>query len=329
MKVMVFDVGGTEIKYSVMDEQMNRFDAGSVPTPQDTQEHFLDTIYALYAPHKDEVDGIAMALPGFVDANTGYVSNGGALLYNTGTQVGQLVRERCGCRVTLENDGKAAAIAELRAGALQGCCNAAVFIIGTGVGGGIIANGQLVRGVHFTAGEYSFVNTNADEWENTEKNMACQCSTKYLLKWYRARKGLPADAPMNGKLFFDAANAAEPESGRRSTSAAASRGIPTRESAGSIRADIASISPVSRISATAVITAQRHGAICPSVINPSFAPRINASYTLTLAHIPIRTQPTTIAGSSTLTFFSSPRQTPCISPRRILSIPSSLPEQAE
>lgn len=164
-----FDVGGTEIKYSVMDEQMNRFDAGSVPTPQDTQEHFLDTIYALYAPHKDEVAGIAMALPGFVDANTGYVSNGGALLYNTGTQVGQLVRERCGCRVTLENDGKAAAIAELRAGALQGCCNAAVFIIGTGVGGGIIANGQLVRGVHFTAGEYSFVNTNADEWENTEK----------------------------------------------------------------------------------------------------------------------------------------------------------------
>ena len=114
MKVMVFDVGGTEIKYSVMDEQMNRFDAGSVPTPQDTQEHFLDTIYALYAPHKDEVDGIAMALPGFVDANTGYVSNGGALLYNTGTQVGQLVRERCGCRVTLENDGKAAAMAELQ-----------------------------------------------------------------------------------------------------------------------------------------------------------------------------------------------------------------------
>ena len=173
MKVMVFDVGGTEIKYSVMDEGLNRTDAGSVPTPQDTQKHFLDTLYALYAPHRDEVSGIAMALPGFVDTHTGFVSNGGALLYNTGTQVGQLVRERCGCPVTLENDGKAAALAELQAGALQGCCNAAVFIIGTGVGGGIIANGQLVRGIHFTAGEYSFVNTNADEWENTEKTMAC------------------------------------------------------------------------------------------------------------------------------------------------------------
>ena len=94
MKVMVFDVGGTEIKYSVMDEGLNRTDAGSVPTPQDTQEHFLDTLYALYAPHRDEVSGIAMALPGFVDTHTGFVSNGGALLYNTGTQVGQLVRCR-------------------------------------------------------------------------------------------------------------------------------------------------------------------------------------------------------------------------------------------
>lgn len=51
MKVMVFDVGGTEIKYSVMDEQLNRADAGSVPTPDDTQEHFLATLEALYRPH--------------------------------------------------------------------------------------------------------------------------------------------------------------------------------------------------------------------------------------------------------------------------------------
>lgn len=88
MKVMVFDVGGTEIKYSVMDEGLNRTDAGSVPTPQDTQKHFLDTLYALYLPHRDEVSGIAMALPVLWTLTPGFVSNGGALLYNTGTQVG-------------------------------------------------------------------------------------------------------------------------------------------------------------------------------------------------------------------------------------------------
>ena len=48
MKVMVFDVGGTEIKYSVMDEQLNRTDTGSTPTPADSQEHFLNTLREIY-----------------------------------------------------------------------------------------------------------------------------------------------------------------------------------------------------------------------------------------------------------------------------------------
>ena len=194
MKVMVFDVGGTEIKYSVMDEQLNRADAGSVPTPDDTQEHFLATLEALYRPHAAEVDGIAMSLPGFIDAEHGVVRGGGApsLLYNIGTPVGPRLAQRCGCRVFLENDGKAAAIAELQQGALKGCTNGAVFIIGTGVGGGLVINGQLVRGIHCTAGEYSFVNTNADDWQNADKH-------------------LPETAPLNGRIFFEAANAREPE----------------------------------------------------------------------------------------------------------------------
>lgn len=213
MKVMVFDVGGTEIKYSVMDEQFHREDAGSVPTPGDTQEHFLATLEALYRPHAAEVDGIAMSLPGFIDAEHGVVRGGGApsLLYNIGTPVGPRLAQRCGCRVFLENDGKAAAIAELQQGALKGCTNGAVFIIGTGVGGGLVINGQLVRGIHCTAGEYSYLHTNADDWRNGDKTVALQCSVTNLLRWYRARKNLPEDAPLNGRIFFEAANAGEPE----------------------------------------------------------------------------------------------------------------------
>ena len=213
MKIMVFDVGGTEIKYSVMDDAMNRYESGSIPTPSDSQPHFLETLAQLYRPHRDEVDGIALSLPGFIDAEHGVVRGGGApsIIYNIGTPVGPRLAELCGCKVWIENDGKAAAIAELQRGALQGCSNAAVFVIGTGVGGGIIANGQLVRGVHFTAGEYSFVNTNAEAWDAPDQNMACQCSTSNLLKWYRARKALPEDAPLDGRSFFAAANAGEPE----------------------------------------------------------------------------------------------------------------------
>lgn len=89
MKVMVFDVGGTGIKYSVMDEQLNRTDTGSTPTPADSQEHFLNTLREIYLPHKGEVDGIALSLPGFIDAEQGVVKGGGApsLAYNVGTPV--------------------------------------------------------------------------------------------------------------------------------------------------------------------------------------------------------------------------------------------------
>lgn len=213
MKVMVFDVGGTGIKYSVIDEQLNRTDTGSTPTPADSQEHFLNTLREIYLPHKDEVDGIALSLPGFIDAEQGVVRGGGApsLAYNVGTPVGPRLAEACGCRVWIENDGKAAAIAELERGVLKGCRNAAVFIIGTGVGGGLIIDGKLVRGRDCTAGEYSFMNTNADAWSDPTKSVACQCSTSGLLSGYRARKGLPADAPMDGRIFFEAVHAGETE----------------------------------------------------------------------------------------------------------------------
>ena len=72
----------------------------------------------IYRPHRDEVDGIALSLPGFIDAEHGVVKGGGApsIIYNIGTPVGPRLAEHCGCKVWIENDGKAAAIAELQRG---------------------------------------------------------------------------------------------------------------------------------------------------------------------------------------------------------------------
>jgi predicted NBD/HSP70 family sugar kinase len=206
MKLMIFDVGGTEIKYSVMDDRLNRTDAGSVPTPMTNQEDFLDTLAAIYEPHRAEVEGIAVSLPGFVDAESGVVKGGGVLLYNIGTPVGPRLAARCGCPVRLENDGKAAAMAELQAGALQGCRNASVFIIGTGVGGGLIIDGKLVRGRDCTAGEFSFLNTNSTAWENENSALALTCSTTALLRAYRAAAQLPETEKPDGRAFFAKVN---------------------------------------------------------------------------------------------------------------------------
>lgn len=200
MKLLTFDVGGTEIKYAVADEKMNFTDKGYVPTPMDTFEQFSDVIYGIYEKHKDEVEGIAMCLPGFIDVKNGRCNGGGGLLYNHGTDVGKLLQERCGCKIVLENDAKAAILAEYYRGSLKGCENAAVFIIGTGVGGGLIIDSKIVRGTHFRAGEFSFVITKADQYDQKDAVMAESCSTRAMLINYAKKCG--SEELISGREFF-------------------------------------------------------------------------------------------------------------------------------
>ena len=199
---MVFDVGGTEIKYSVMDEDLRVHASGHVPTPMDSREAFYQTLEDLRAPYKEETAGAAVSLPGFIDIERGFVAYPGALSYNRNAFVGPELSERLGCPVRIANDGKCAAMAEYWKGALKGCVSGTVLIFGTGVGGGLIVNGRLVNGVHFTAGEFSFLHHHPADWNNIREMMACRCSTPALLSRYKALKGLPEDSPLDGREFF-------------------------------------------------------------------------------------------------------------------------------
>lgn len=209
MKLMVFDVGGTEIKYSVMDESLERRHSGSVPTPMTCQEDFIDVLYGIYEPFKDEVEGIAMSLPGFIDSERGICLGGGALRYNHRQEVAAPLSRRTGVPVHIANDGKCAALAELRDGALKGCQNASVYIIGTGVGGGLIINGEILNGRHFTAGEYSFVRVGNSDWDDPGTTSGMVCSTIGLLELNRRFNGFSTDELLNGKQFFDKVNAGD------------------------------------------------------------------------------------------------------------------------
>ena len=205
MKLMVFDVGGTAIKYSVMDDGLAREKSGEVPTPQDTQQHFFEVLHDIYRPHAHEVVGIAMSLPGFIDSEAGRCNGGGWMKYNRGKSIAPELSALCGCPVRIANDGKCAALAEVKHGSLKGCQNAGVFIIGSGVGGGLVINGEIVQGKHFTAGEFSFVGI------GTGSLMTQRCSTTALLMDYRKRKEIPEDGHVDGKLLFERLHSGEPE----------------------------------------------------------------------------------------------------------------------
>ena len=228
MKLMVFDIGGTDVKYSVVDEQLRMPVSGKFQTPKvrDSEgnpiwegdelnlayDAFLDQLKSVYEEYGKETEGIAMSLPGFIDSANGRQCGGGAIPYIIRRDIGKDLSERCGCPVRIANDGKCAAMAEKNSGSLKGCHNASVFIIGTGVGGGLIINDRIINGSHFTAGEYSFFRINLDgDYTDRENSMGYACATTGLLLEYKKKKGLPKEDETDGKLFFEHYLEGEPE----------------------------------------------------------------------------------------------------------------------
>ncbi|WP_058993695.1 ROK family protein [Sarcina ventriculi] len=169
MKYLVLDVGGTAIKYALMTEKLEFLEKGKIKTPRDSIENFIDNIGNIYDKYKNDIEGMALSIPGILDSDTGYMYTGGSLEYNTDKNMLKVLGERCKTKIAIENDGKCAALAELWKGKLQECENGVVILLGTGVGGGIIKDKKLYKGKHFFAGEFSFIAGNINVMSNNDK----------------------------------------------------------------------------------------------------------------------------------------------------------------
>lgn len=157
MKKLVFDVGASAIKYALMDDEANIYEKGKEATPQDTLQHFLETIKTIFQKYQDVIDGIAFSIPGTIDSNSGQIYAPGGLIYNENINLANEIKAFTDLPVKLENDGKCAALAEVWKGNLKDCQDGAVIVVGSGLGGGIIKDGRLWKGRHLFAGEFSYV----------------------------------------------------------------------------------------------------------------------------------------------------------------------------
>lgn len=159
---LVFDVGGTFIKYARMTSDGQITEKGKTPTPcqaGDSIDDFINVVTDVYKRFAgiENVEGIAMGLPGQIDVERGIVYGGGALKYLDEVALGQQLSEHCdGVPVSLENDAKCAALAEVWMGNAKDAKNACVIVFGTGVGGGIIIDGKVHHGSRMLAGEISY-----------------------------------------------------------------------------------------------------------------------------------------------------------------------------
>lgn len=157
MKKLVYDVGASAIKYALMDNNAHIYEKGKETTPHDTLEHFLAVIQKIYEKYQDQIDGLAFSIPGTIASSTGQIYAPGGLTYNENVNLVQKIHEFTDLPVTLENDGKSAALAEVWKGNLQDCEDGIVVVLGSGIGGGIIKNRQLWKGKHLFAGEFSYI----------------------------------------------------------------------------------------------------------------------------------------------------------------------------
>lgn len=157
MQLAVIDIGGTFIKYGVLDQEGLFLFHGSVPTDaQSGSKKLVAKLLGLCDQMmKDfEIEGIAISSAGQIDALKGVVVFATDNLPGyTGTRLAELVSGHTGLPVKIENDVNCTALGESWKGAARGVENFLCVTIGTGVGGALFLNGKLYNGAGFSAGE--------------------------------------------------------------------------------------------------------------------------------------------------------------------------------
>ncbi|WP_370851090.1 ROK family protein [Megasphaera sp.] len=156
-----FDIGGTAVKYGLIDETGRFHKKGSVPTQTETAggpglvHKVLSLIQRQLADHP--LQGIAISTAGIVEPETGRIEYAMSIPGYSGTDWKALIGEEFDLPCVVENDTNCAALGEMWLGAGKGCRSLAAVTVGTSIGGAVIVNGQVLHGVSHAAGEIAYM----------------------------------------------------------------------------------------------------------------------------------------------------------------------------
>ena len=205
MKYLVLDIGGSAIKYALMTEELEFIEKGKKQTPRDNIENFIEVVGEIYDEYKDDIEGMAISMPGVLDSEKGYTYTGGSLTYNEGKEIVKILKERCPTKITIENDGKCAALAEVWKGSLKDYDDGIVIVLGTGVGGGIVRDKKIYKGKNFFAGEFSFISTNVNDTEGAKNWWGFISGSQELIGNVAKVKNISVEE-LDGYAVFEYAN---------------------------------------------------------------------------------------------------------------------------
>lgn len=197
MKICTIDIGGTFIKAALMNEHAEIMEKKKYPADSAKLDILKAKITEIISSYEQEIEGVALCCPGKVDCNNGIVY-GSPLSDFYEFDIVDFIRKYYGLRSTVNNDGKCAALAEKWRGSLKDVENGMVYILGTGIGGGIIINGNLYSGSNFSSGELSGVLIDIAKSLDVGNLMASQLSISGMLNRYSQL----SDDEVDGHDFF-------------------------------------------------------------------------------------------------------------------------------
>ena len=187
------DLGGTKIEAVVLvdgDERGRR----RVPTPRGDYIQTIETIAMLVESLERDAGVVAtvgVGIPGTVVPATGLVKNANST-WLIGRPFPADLARRLGRPVHVANDANCFALSEARDGAATGASVVFGVILGTGVGGGLVVNGQVLTGPNGLAGEWGHNPlpwVGADEWPGPD----CYCGKRGCIETFLSGPGLAAD----------------------------------------------------------------------------------------------------------------------------------------
>ena len=190
-KCVAVDLGGTTAKMGIVGEDGTVFEKWEIPTRKEANgKYILEDIaasakehLALAAISEEDFAGVGIGVPGPVEAD-GYVE----VLVNLGIRdmnpANELSKLMGGINVKVANDANVAALGEQWMGSGKGFDSVMFFTLGTGVGGGLIIDGQIVAGSAGMAAEVGHFPMNLDEPDT------CNCGGHGCLEQYASATGI-------------------------------------------------------------------------------------------------------------------------------------------
>ena len=213
---LVFDIGGTFVKYALMNENADILENDKIPTCKESAEGLLASMKVIADQYAGRFEGCAISMPGRIDTESGVAITAGALnRFLGGFAMGPEFSKLIQVPVVCANDGKCAAAAEAWQGALSDVENGFVVVFGTGLGGGIVIDHKAYFGTHFSSGEISGMvfdgKMMSDDYHapsvydprRPSPGWAYYSSANALMRQYKEYLGLPFEAEVTGEEFFE------------------------------------------------------------------------------------------------------------------------------